>query len=529
LAWQKFVIAAQVEAQLDSNEVELCGLAEPQKVRVISKGPGMKYFMLQPIQRLVHDIMRTHPVFQLIGTECNSYILDQQLLSKRVPGDDFLLSGDYAEATNRIRSCYSKLCGELVLKAIGVRESSPYYDMFIDCLCRSQIKTKRSPGLPQVEGQLMGSIVSFPILCLINAAVCRWSMELTSGRKISLVEAPLLINGDDCVFFGGRNLFSTWEKMANQVGLEKSLGKTYFAKSFCSINSRTYVLPGGNFARGFLPVQYVNYRLLAGNARSNGAVGFSKENLVDNVDPAHSFGARQSSLLQEAPLFLEERLTERFFSNFGHQLESRHNRHLPFFLPTWQGGLGLTKPHVLEEYDSPDGSTGLLVRPKLNWRDPDWVGRYVELVQEGAARQFPARPVVEQYGAVHGKAFELLKITPKWRWSTRPVEVHNPNLSLYLYAMLKTENKISHAAVDSVKNLQALQRATWFWNSARSLVSKIDQVVRRPSSQRRLGGWELDTSITLESDVPDVVSIWQTYGPSLTRDVTSMLLRSATS
>jgi hypothetical protein len=536
-SWNRFVTLACIEAQEESTDtVTLMALAEALKCRVISKGPGMKYFALKPVQKFVHNVLRAHPVFQLIGRSCDSYVLDQQLLSKRFPTDNMFLSGDYAEATNRIRSRYSRYCGELVLEAIGITTNSFLHSMFLDCLCGAQIKTKRAPAKPQVEGQLMGSIVSFPILCLINAAVCRWSMELSSGLTYTLASVPLLINGDDCVFPGNQKLFRVWEVVANQVGLEKSVGKTYFSSSFCSINSRTYVLPGGNFARGFLPVQYVNYRLLAGNARSNGASGFSKTDLVDSVDPALSFGARQTSLLDEAPLFLHERLTLRFLTKFAKQLEGGAER-IPKYLPRSEGGLGLTRPCNLTEIRLSDTTTGLSVQASSDFRDPNWV----ELAVAQAGRLPPCVSPPGTYGDIHKKALKLVNFSPKWIWNDRPCEDNNRYLPLYLYSMLWTENRISSVDDTHRKNLVNLNKLDCYWRkSEESLRVRLEQSVesglgRLPARMQadgryrhfrqfaretlvrelvrkelantasvphRLGGWMLDKTFSLSSDLP---------------------------
>jgi hypothetical protein len=501
--WRQFVGSAAVEAMQEADEVTLLGLAEALKCRVISKGPGLKYFTLKPVQKFMHDIMRHHPVFQLIGRPCDAYVLDEQILAKRGCGRYFL-SGDYAEATNRIRSDYSQFCGEQVLEAIGVPVDSFLHSMFLKCLCGSQISTKRSPSKPQVEGQLMGSIVSFPILCLINAAVCRWSMEITGNERISLAKAPLLVNGDDCLFTGDRNLFSVWEKVANQVGLEKSLGKTYFSKSFCSINSRTYVLPGGSFARGFLPVPYVNYRLLAGNSRSGSCKGFSINSLVDSADPCANLGARQTSLLEEAPLFLEERLTLRFLevNNEKGALSSEMSRSVPIYLPRAQGGLGFTRPCVLEVVETSPSDTGLLIKPSLKFRDPHWVANLLEEFARSAVPvAFPMVPPPDIYGAVHAKVVKMFNLSQHLRWSWGHPSVENgcDMLSLYLYGMMFSGNTISTPELQSAKRDFQLRNIRTFWDRQlrRAQILCPDIMVRRPSTQRPLGGWVRKTTIKM--------------------------------
>ncbi len=98
----------------------------------------------------------------------------------------------------------------------------------------------------------MGSIVSFPILNIANAALCRLSLEESDHkrRKFRLTNqaypksgkiAPLRVNGDDCLLRGHKTrLRVSWEENTAFAGLSSSIGKTYFSPIFCTINSKIY-------------------------------------------------------------------------------------------------------------------------------------------------------------------------------------------------------------------------------------------------------------------------------------------------
>lgn len=95
----------------------------------------------------------------------------------------------------------------------------------------------------QTNGQLMGSVVSFPILCLINA-ICYMKVARLSESKRSLTARELLdrvrINGDDICF---RHPIRDWEaarEIYGRVGLRFSDGKCYHHPTYVQLNSRSY-------------------------------------------------------------------------------------------------------------------------------------------------------------------------------------------------------------------------------------------------------------------------------------------------
>jgi len=66
----------------------------------------------------------------------------------------------------------------------------------------------------QVGGQLMGSLLSFPLLCLQNYIAFRWVFPAS---------VPVKINGDDIVFRSTLDQFDRWSAVVGQLGLRLSL------------------------------------------------------------------------------------------------------------------------------------------------------------------------------------------------------------------------------------------------------------------------------------------------------------------
>jgi hypothetical protein len=80
----------------------------------------------------------------------------------------------------------------------------------------------------QLRGQLMGNLLSFPLLCLYNFCAFKYFVR----RKV-----PLKINGDDIVFKATDHEYACWKDGLEKVGLRLSAGKTFVHRRFFSINS----------------------------------------------------------------------------------------------------------------------------------------------------------------------------------------------------------------------------------------------------------------------------------------------------
>jgi len=110
----------------------------------------------------------------------------------------------------------------------------------------------------------MGSILSFPILCLANL-VCYWAaLEEYLGFRIKLNDLPVLINGDDILFKSNEKLYEIWQRIITSVGFKLSIGKNYIHKSILTVNSQCYHYRSGTFT--LLP--YLNTGMLLGIAKT---------------------------------------------------------------------------------------------------------------------------------------------------------------------------------------------------------------------------------------------------------------------
>lgn len=202
-------------------------IKEPLKVRIITAAKG-ETFCLKPLQRAMWLALGEEEQFCLThGTE-NLYPGIEKIHSKSGPFDVWM-SGDYSAATDSIPIEATKALFDGIFESIeheptkrwAMKEISPHLLVYPP---GSGIK----PAL-QESGQLMGSLLSFPLLCLLNDC---------TAQAIGLRPHQYLINGDDILMRGPANLYPKWREVVGQYGLTLSPGKNYIHPVYGTVNSQ---------------------------------------------------------------------------------------------------------------------------------------------------------------------------------------------------------------------------------------------------------------------------------------------------
>lgn len=255
---------------------KISGILEPLKTRIVSAGEAELYFSLKNFQTTLHGILRKYPLFRLIGRPQSPTDLSDIVPDLRNFQDPRWFSGDYKGSTDALsgivgRAIMNEITTDLpphiarmALKALSTHVISyPKFDLtpeqyvqllrdspgcLKDCEVEKEwvrgeivgVTVKIRPAVMK-SGQLMGSIVSFPILCLANALVL--DRFQTNKRPLSFEEflRSGLINGDDllCVI-DGHEEFEDFRSVASSVGFELSPGKCYEHPKYANINSASY-------------------------------------------------------------------------------------------------------------------------------------------------------------------------------------------------------------------------------------------------------------------------------------------------
>lgn len=216
-------------------------LLEPFKVRVITRGDADNQHLSRRWQSYVFASIAKHPNLQLMGGPIGPEAL--AFLTERSNADDGRkwISADYSAATDNLNPDVS----EALLSRLTQRLGIPFEDSLClrENLTRHNVKSSKSGEVRRQRwGQLMGSPVSFYILCLANLALTRWALELANGcvGDFPLLSLPLLVNGDDAGFRANPTEYTVWKAITEAGGLTPSIGKNYSSEDWLILNSQLF-------------------------------------------------------------------------------------------------------------------------------------------------------------------------------------------------------------------------------------------------------------------------------------------------
>jgi hypothetical protein len=333
----------------DLPKMTVVGLKEALKIRGITKGEALEGWLLKPLQKYLAKKLLAVPCFKVTGGPLKAEYLDD--IFTDVAFDEQFLSGDYDNATNEMFSCYTETAIQRICENLGLDEdvtTVATYSLVANlviyryrCSLTGKIVSKQAQ---QRHAQPMGKVLSFVILCIVNASVCRRAKEIDSGRSIKLRNFRALINGDDCCFTLRR--IEHWEKCAAVVGLKNSIGKTFFSRSFIEMNSRSFIidlehpstvyLPNGDrLGLRFIETPFVSFGLLKGMIRSSGADTSSVR-----FERIGCLGDCHQKLIEGCPALYKE--LDFLFKRYNRDLlEDSNLSGIPYYVPKWLGGLGL--------------------------------------------------------------------------------------------------------------------------------------------------------------------------------------------
>jgi len=237
----------------------LNAVVEAFKVRCISKGDPGVVLLLKWAQEMLHHHLSRDPHF-LIRSPPNSKNL-RVLGSLRE--DEKWLSVDYEASTNNLHQIWSKIASYAIQDECGVTNeysdlwNSSLFGGYVQLCDPKKLNDRRFKRLHGFEhsrfqrlssdpiklmkrGQLMGNIMSFPLLCLANA-YCLWLTEMVSlGRIIDYHDSRSVVNGDDGVVPVNEFGYGFWQEMSTAMGFPPSVGKVYFDRYFYDFDSECF-------------------------------------------------------------------------------------------------------------------------------------------------------------------------------------------------------------------------------------------------------------------------------------------------
>lgn len=260
--WRTEVLGAKIQ-----------GIVEPMKVRVISKGPALEYYSMKYLQQALHSSIRGMEPYVLTGRPlCPTDI--PRLYEKQLPsltGDEEWISVDYSAATDNLSWKYSGRIFRYLIQNLSPREKSLAEAVLgPHRLYYPENRSYVEKGLMR-RGQLMGSILSFVILCVSNFGLyLDVTRDLQASWSLEERERAVLVNGDDMLYLAPKSYFYKHIEIGKKVGLEMTVGKAYHHIRYTNVNSTCVDCPIGGSP---YQINFLNTGLFYGQHKVMARVG----------------------------------------------------------------------------------------------------------------------------------------------------------------------------------------------------------------------------------------------------------------
>lgn len=320
----------------EDENVMVSAVLEPLKVRLITKGPIYRQWFGKFYQKHLWSYLQGMDPFALTGR-----VLDQSDLHlvhwktrKLAPQFTKWVSGDYSAATDGLNIRCTKLVFERFLKEsyLDDRTNDALRSVLYEQYIHYPPPPKGMVPIPsfwQSNGQLMGSILSFPILCLVNLISYWLALEDYLGREVPLKRLPVLVNGDDILFKTDDIFYEYWMDFISRAGFELSVGKNYVSEKYVTINSQFFRVVEDGDSLKIEEARYLNTGLLIGQSKITGRSSVKELPIWD----LYNFTVPDS---------VNPERTHKRFLHYNMEKIRRYTRNGEYnlFLPHLRGGLG---------------------------------------------------------------------------------------------------------------------------------------------------------------------------------------------
>ncbi|QKI79938.1 RNA-dependent RNA polymerase [Erysiphe necator associated ourmia-like virus 109] len=201
------------------------------KPRVVTLYSAENTRRLAPLHYSLYDMLKKRG-WLLVGDPTDKHVQSLEGAS--------LLSFDYSSATDNIKSAYVRVAVEVLEEMADHITDEEHQALQV-------LANLRLDGRETFTGQPMGSVMSFPLLCIINKTVVDMALTAMMERKeIGFKEwsgHPLLVNGDDLLTREVRtttNLRGEIVAQGGEVGLVVNQEKTLVSDYQGEINSTLF-------------------------------------------------------------------------------------------------------------------------------------------------------------------------------------------------------------------------------------------------------------------------------------------------
>lgn len=210
------------------------------KLRVVTMQSARVKRVLTPVHNALYDHLSSFGWLVRGDVKKEDFLA---VLNDRKDGEA-VISGDYESATDKIYLEAVDVIVEELSKDVRLTENEKavllgsFSNLRWLNPCTGRIR-------PIKRGSMMGNLVSFPLLCLLNKACFDIASDIARGAGANRVGR---FNGDDCVFAGDRKFFNLWKEVTGTFGLCVNVEKTGYSNISADLNSQSFFIRRGQLA-----------------------------------------------------------------------------------------------------------------------------------------------------------------------------------------------------------------------------------------------------------------------------------------
>nr|WAK77793.1 MAG: hypothetical protein [Botourmiaviridae sp.] len=201
------------------------------KLRIVTMQSARVKRVLTPVHRAAYDHISSFG-WCVRGDLTAEHLAP--LVADRRSGESFI-SADYSAATDNLNPAAVKAVVEVLAECpeLSEEERAVLLGSF------TNLRWKGRSGVEHAicRGSMMGNLVSFVVLCLLNKACFDIACDIQYGHGSRRLGR---FNGDDCAFAGSRAFFLLWKSVVETYGFVVNESKTSVSDHFIELNSRTF-------------------------------------------------------------------------------------------------------------------------------------------------------------------------------------------------------------------------------------------------------------------------------------------------
>nr|WHM28127.1 putative RNA-dependent RNA polymerase [Ustilaginoidea virens botourmiavirus 7] len=203
------------------------------KHRVVTMQSARVKRVLKPLHNALYDHISSFDWCVRGDVTKDDFLAVREGLEK----DEFVISGDYSNATNEIYLPAVEAIVSVIAEDphLTDEEREVLLGSFENIEFKYSVCKSDRDFHPVNRGSMMGNLLSFPILCLLNRACYEVCVDVLHPGERSVRKGRF--NGDDCMFRGNQVFYDTWEYVTGLFGLVVNREKTGCSRSWATFNS----------------------------------------------------------------------------------------------------------------------------------------------------------------------------------------------------------------------------------------------------------------------------------------------------